>query len=78
MVDHFEAPNQCGIAWLLTLLRACMQNGATPLYVAALNGQKEVAEVLLKAGARVDSSNEVREKCNLWHTSYLPKCVLVT
>jgi hypothetical protein len=37
----------------------CTQNGFTPLYIAAQNGHKDVAEMLLAHGAQVDQANEV-------------------
>ena len=38
------------------------QDGATPLWIAAQEGQEEVAQVLLKAGANREAKNKVRRR----------------
>ena len=36
------------------------QNGATPLYIASLNGHSQVAELLLSKGANVNHPMKVQ------------------
>ena len=45
------------------------QNGATPLYIASLNGHSQVAELLLSKGANVNLPEQVQyvSKCNQWY-----------
>ena len=38
------------------------QTGSTPLYVAAQNNHKKIAELLLAAGANVDLARKVRKR----------------
>ena len=38
------------------------QDGATPLWIAAQEGQEEVAQVLLKAGANTEAKDKVRDR----------------
>ena len=42
-----------------TVYRCLYQTGVSPLYIAAQNGHKELAELLLKDGAAVDLQTEV-------------------
>ena len=37
----------------------CMQNGSSSLYIASQNGHDRIAEMLLRAGATVDTQNKV-------------------
>ncbi len=46
------------------------QNGETPLWLAAAMGNLEVAEELLKHGAKLEVANKVRRasrSCESWH-----------
>ena len=56
------APACFSLLWLLSLLLlvAPLQDGSTPLYVAAQNGHTEVVAALVAAGASIDLANEVR------------------
>lgn len=38
-----------------------MQDGCTPLYAVAQNGHTEVVEMLIKSGAAVNATSEVRK-----------------
>ena len=44
---------------LILLFMTCMQEGATPLFVASQNGHKEVAQLLLLNGAQPDIPDKV-------------------
>jgi ankyrin repeat protein len=46
----------------------CMQEGATPLYMASQNGHKEVAQLLLNSGAQPD----IPAPEYFWHLYYYP------
>ncbi|KXZ44517.1 hypothetical protein GPECTOR_66g245 [Gonium pectorale] len=41
-------------------VEAAMENGATPLHIAAQNGRVDAMEALLQAGANKDAAKEVR------------------
>ena len=41
-------------------VRGCVQNGATPIYIAAQHGHKECIDVLLAAGADKDAAVSLR------------------
>ena len=57
----------CIIAWVLV---AGPQAGASPIFIAALNGQVEAVKLLIEAKADIDSMDNVR--------SYHPRvCVCV-
>ena len=56
------APACFSVLWLLSLLLlvAPLQDGATPLYVAAQNGHTEVVAALVAAGASLNQAMKVR------------------
>ena len=56
------APACFSLLWLLSLLLlvAPLQDGATPLHIAALNGHTEVVAGLMAGGASIDLAVGVR------------------
>lgn len=58
----------------LVTQKKTLQNGQTPLHVAALCGLPEIARILLAKGAQVDKDDEVSESASPHTWSWFSHC----
>ena len=67
--------NHLTIVYFLLMIPLFLQNGWSPLLVAAENGHLEITKILLKNNARVDVFDEVKNKS--FFSNYNIMCVLI-